>query len=184
MIALLIVACEIGFWLFVIAGLFCRYILKEKKLGAALLFCTPLIDLFLLVATAVDLRSGKTADFFHGLSAVYIGVSVAYGRRMIQWADERFAHRYANGPAPTRKPKFGREHARHERQMWYRHLLAWLIGSGILCLLILYVGDWSRTQSLAMMILRWLVILVIDFLWSFSYTIWPRKTARQTGSAG
>jgi hypothetical protein len=175
MIAFWIIACEIGFWVFVIAGLFCRYILKAKTLGAALLYCTPLIDLLLLAATAADLRNGATADFFHGLAAVYIGVSIAFGNRMIRWADERFAHRFAGGPAPSSKPKFGREHAKYERSMWYCHLLAWMIGSALLGGMIWFVGDESRTSSLASMILRWLFILGIDFLWSFSYTIWPKK---------
>jgi hypothetical protein len=62
--------------------------------------------------------------------------------------------------------------------MWYRHLLAWVIGSALLGGMIWFVGDESRTSSLASMILRWLFILGIDFLWSFSYTIWPKKTTR------
>jgi hypothetical protein len=178
MIGVLIIACEIGFWAFVAAGLFCRYILKAKQLGAILLICTPLIDLVLLAATAIDLRNGATANFFHGLAAVYIGVSVAFGRRMIRWADERFAHRFAGGPKPSTKPKYGKEHARHERQMWYFHLLAWGIGCALLGGLIWIVGDFSRTSELAVMVLRWSIILLIDFLWSFSYSIWPRKKTR------
>jgi len=175
MIASLIVACEIGFWAFVAAGLFLRYIVKARKLGGFFLVCTPIIDLALLAATAADLRNGATADFFHGLAAVYIGVSVAFGHRMIRWADERFAHRFAGGPAPQPKPKYGREHARYERHMWYRHLLAWAIGSAILYGMVMYVGDDSRTSQLTLMIFRWNVILAIDFIWSFSYSIWPRK---------
>lgn len=175
MIAFFIVACEIGFWLFVLAGLFFRYILKKRRLGAFLLFCTPVVDLALLIATAIDLRNGATADFFHGLAAVYIGVSIAFGKRMIRWADERFFHKFAGGPAPTPKPKFGAAHARYERQMWYRHLLAWVIGCALLAGMIGFVGDFDKTRELAVMGQRWLVVLAIDFLWSFSYTLWPRK---------
>ena len=60
----------------------------------------------------IDLRAGATADVFHGLAAIYVGVSVAFGHRMIRWADEHFAHRFAGGPPPKRPPKHGPEHAR------------------------------------------------------------------------
>jgi len=175
MIAGLIVACEIGFWVFVLAGLFCRYLLGARTLGAVLLASTILIDLALLAFTVVDLRNGATADFFHGLAAVYVGVSVAFGRNMIRWADERFAHRFAGGPKPVPKPKYGAEHARHERRMWAKHLLAWGIGSALLYGMVVLVNDFSRTKELLLMIGRWAIVLFIDFFWSFSYTIWPRK---------
>ncbi len=175
MIAALIIACEIGFWLFVAAGLFCRYILKARRLGGFLLFCTILVDLLLLIATALDLRNGATATFVHGLAAVYIGVSVAFGSRMIRWADERFAYWLARGPKPAKIPKFGKEHARYERHMWYRHLLAWIIGSALILGIVWYVGDASRTKELLVTSGRWLIVLAIDFIWSFSYTLWPRK---------
>lgn len=102
MIAWLIIASEILFWLFIFAGLFARYVLKWKRIGIILLFCTPLIDLFLLMATIIDLKNGETAHFVHALSAVYIGVSVAFGRRMIQWADEHFSYRFAGGVVPKK----------------------------------------------------------------------------------
>lgn len=177
MIAIAIVACEVAFWAFVLAGLACRYLLRAKRLGGILLACTPLVDLLLLILTGVDLRNGATATFVHGLAAVYIGVSIAFGPRMIQWADEQFAYRFAGGPAPRPRPKHGPEHARLERQGWYRHLLAWIIGSAVLGGLILYVGDATRTQELQLTILRWLLVLGVDFVWSFSYTIWPQKAS-------
>jgi hypothetical protein len=140
-----------------------------------LLICTPLIDLLLAILTVIDLRNGATASFMHGLAAVYIGISIAFGHRMIKWADDRFAYRFAGGPAPKRPPKYGAAHARHERQMWYLHLLAWTIGSLILYGMILIVDDADRTMSLYGMIIRWGIVLLIDFIWSFSYTFWPRK---------
>src|SRR5690606_34973067 len=107
MVAALIVSCEIGFWLFVVGGLACRYLLGARKLGAALLSSTILVDLALLTFTVVDMRNGAVATFFHGLAAVYIGVSLVFGPGMIRWADERFAHRFAGGPKPTPKPRYG-----------------------------------------------------------------------------
>ncbi|GIO50771.1 putative membrane protein YmcC [Paenibacillus azoreducens] len=174
-IAVLIVACEISFWVFVLAGLCARYLAGFKRLGAALLLATPIVDLFLLIFTVVDIRNGAKPEFMHGLAAIYVGVTVAYGHRMIKWADERFAYRFAGGAKPVKAPKHGTEHARRERKGWYRHLLAWFIGSILIMLMILIVGDWKRTESLMRVPLSWGGIVAIDFLISFSYTLWPRE---------
>lgn len=176
MIGWLIIACEISFWIFVLLGLFFRYILKIKKLGGILLFCTPLIDLLLLVATIWDLKNGAVANFIHGLAAIYIGVTVVYGHSMIRWADERFAYKFAGGSEPTKNPKYGKEHAAFSRKGWLKHLLAWIIGSALLLLMIYLVGDNSKTKSLLDIIIKWTFVLGIDFVWSYSYTIWPRRS--------
>lgn len=170
-----IIGCEVAFWVFVLAGLVCRYLLGWKRAGAMLLVCTPIVDLALLVATALDLRSGAEAGFFHGLAAVYIGVSIAFGHGMIRWADERFAYRFAGGPPPRKKAKHGAEHARQERRGWLLHLLAWAIGCALLLGMIAWVGAADRTTALTNLIRLWSVILGIDFIISFSYTFWPRK---------
>ncbi len=170
-----IIACEIGFWFFVLSGLVTRYIFKQKKLGGLLLLLTPVVDMLLLIITALDLRSGAEASFFHGLAAIYIGVSLSFGHKMIQWADARFAHRFANGPAPAKPPKHGKEHARYERKSWYTHLLAWATGSLLLYGMVVFINDNSKTANLSQTIQMWGGILFIDFLYSFSFTLWPRK---------
>jgi hypothetical protein len=96
----LIVACEIGFWVLLIAGLAARYLLRARTLSRVLLICVPLVDVVLLAATAIDLRRGGQAGFTHGLAAVYIGVSLAFGHQLISRADQRFAHRVLGGPTP------------------------------------------------------------------------------------
>lgn len=183
MIAAFIVGCEIAFWLFVLGGLVCRYVLKQKALGAILLYCTPLVDLALIVATIVDLNAGATATLAHSLSAIYIGVSIACGHRMIQWADAQFAYRYAGGPKPEPKPKYGKAHARHERQGWLMHLFAWAIGCAVLYGMIWFVGDAGRTEQLAGTLRLWSIILAIDFAISFSYTLWPKQDKSGVKSA-
>ena len=97
-----IIACEIGFWVFVAAGLVARYPMRLKRLGAVLLAMTPVVDLVLLGFVALDLSRGGHASFGHGLAALYIGLSVAHGHAMIRWADVCFAHRFNSGPAPCR----------------------------------------------------------------------------------
>jgi hypothetical protein len=182
MMLAIIIACEVLFWVFVLAGLVCRYILRMPKLGATLLFCTPIIDILLLITTSLHLKNGATADFVHGLAAIYIGVSIAFGHSMIKWADVRFAHRFAGGPAPTKKPKYGAAHARHLRIGWLQHLLAWVIGCLCLYGVIWYVGAPERTEPLKQFFQTWTMILGIDFLISFSYTLWPRKDGSSSQS--
>src|SRR5918996_719589 len=122
MIAALIIASEIAFWLVLLGGLATRYLLRRPRLGAALLLTTPLVDVALLAFTVIDLRGGATATAAHALAAVYIGVSVAFGHSIVGWADARFAHRFAGAPAPMRAPRSGRVHAANERRGWLRHL--------------------------------------------------------------
>ncbi|WP_099156560.1 hypothetical protein [Virgibacillus ndiopensis] len=175
MIGWIIVTCEIGFWVFVIAGLLARYLLKKKRLGAFLLFCTPLVDLLLLIATVIDLKNGATATSIHGLAAIYIGISVAFGHKMIKWADVRFAFWFANGPKPDKKRKYGKAFAKNERIGWYHHLLAWIIGVGLLGAIILYINNPDQTEALFQTMKLWSLVLVVDFAISFSYTIFPKK---------
>jgi hypothetical protein len=173
-IGYVILAAEIAFWALLLAGLAVRYVLRRPRLGLVLLAMSPLVDVLLLIATVVDLRGGATATTWHSLAAVYIGVSLAFGHRMIAWADQRFAWRFAGGPAPVAPPRVGAAHARHERHGWYRHLLAYGIGVSLLAGGTLLVGDASRTEAFTARILQWTVILAVDFIWSFSYTLWPR----------
>lgn len=98
----LIIACEILFWVLVFSGLACRYLWKQTKLSNLLLLLTPLVDLVLLAATIVSLRGGAEATLAHALAAVYIGVSIGYGHRMISTADTWFSFRFAGGPKPRK----------------------------------------------------------------------------------
>ncbi len=141
----------------------------------ALLVATPFVDLILLAATVVDLRGGGDASVPHALAAVYIGVTVAWGHRMIRWADARFAHWFAGGPAPERPPRQGRLHAARERREWLRHLTAWAIGTSLLGLGVLLIDDLDRSAALVDVAAIWTLVLAIDLAITLSYTLWPRR---------
>jgi hypothetical protein len=175
-IAMLIVACEIAFWVALLSGLAARYVLNRPRLGAVLLVATPLVDVALLAFTVIDLRNGATASTAHAVAAVYIGVSVAFGHQMVRTADARFAHRFAGASTPPGRPRSGPEHAAHQRRGWLRHLVAWEIGVSLLLGGRALVGDADRTEALLQTAALWTLILTIDFLISFSYTLFPRRT--------
>lgn len=181
MLVLVIVGCEVGFWLVLGAGLVARYPLRLPRLGAALLVCVPLVDLVLLAATVLDLRRGAVAGWTHGLAAAYIGFSVAFGHSMVGWADTRFAHRFAGGPPPVRPPRYGRARTRHEWREFGRAALAWAVSCALLLAAIVAVGDADRTAALTGWLWRLSTVLAIWALWPVGYTLWP---ARDPASGG
>ncbi|KAB2384654.1 hypothetical protein [Actinomadura montaniterrae] len=170
-----IAACEIGFWVVLAAGLAARYPLRMRRTGAALLLGVPLVDLVLLVATVADLRGGATAGFAHGLAAAYLGYSVAFGHSMVRWADERFAHRFAGGPPPRRKPRYGRARARYEWVEFGKAAVATAIGCALLLVMIALVGDADRTAALTGWTARLGLVLAVWSLWPITHTLWPSR---------
>ncbi|MEF3118691.1 hypothetical protein [Streptomyces chrestomyceticus] len=175
MIAVLIVVCEVGFWVLLAGGLALRYLAKMPRTGVAVLLLEPLLELVLLVVTAVDLKNGAEPDWKHGLAAAYIGFSVALGHRTIKWVDVRFAHRFAGGPPPVPAPKYGRERAVFEWQSAGRWILAALIAMGLLQLAAWYVGDPAQATSLRDWQTKMLFVIGINLVIAVSYTLWPKK---------
>jgi len=174
-VAWTIVICEILFWVTIILGLFARYVLKRTKLGLILLAATPVIDCILLATTSIDLYRGATASTIHALAAVYIGVSLAFGKSMITWADGYFRF-YVTKQGPKPAKRYGTDHAKHYFKGWIRHVFAFLIGVGLLQILILLIDDSARTEALASVTQIWLIVLGIDLVIATSYFIWPRKS--------
>lgn len=177
-----IVACEVGFWVVLGLGLFVRYILRMQRLSTALLLCVPLLDLLLLVLIAWDLlANGATAEFAHGLGAVYLGFTVAFGHQIITRVDAWFAHRFADGRPPTTPPKSGLAHVTYEWKQWLRMVLCAVIASAVLGGIVMLVNDPSRTAELTGWFGRvWLATAVWLVAWpiwvSVSYVLKPMTT--------
>lgn len=173
----LIVACEVGFWILLAAGLVARYALRLRRTGVVLLAATPVVDVVLLAAAVVDLRGGGTATTAHGLGAAYLGFSVAFGHTLIRWADQRVAHRFAGGPPPYKPPKRGPERIRHEWREWRKCLLACAIAVVVLCLLSFVVGGPEQTGVLWR---QWIPRMgIICAIWLATGPVWS-----VIGSAG
>ncbi|MEO3944488.1 hypothetical protein [Gorillibacterium sp. CAU 1737] len=173
-IAWAIIACEVAFWLFIGAGLVTRYAFKMEKAGLVLLAMTPVIDVLLLLLTGIDLYGGATATAAHGIAAVYIGVSLLFGRDMIRWADKRYqVFILRKGALPPKR--YGREHSMQELRTFLKHVAAFLVAAGLIWGLTLIMDDASRTSGLAGVTQIWSVVLLIDFVITATYLVWPKK---------
>ncbi|MFH8365538.1 hypothetical protein [Streptomyces sp. NPDC018031] len=184
MIVGLIIACEVGFWVLLAAGLALRYLAKMRKTSVAVLLCEPVLELVLLVVTAVDLKNGAVPDWKHGLAAVYIGFSVTMGHRVITWVDVRVAHRFAGGPPPVPKPKYGLARTVHEWKEAGRWILAAGIAMALLQGAVWYVGDDGDIGSLRDWQLKMLFVVGINVVIAGSYTLWPKRDPRAGAPAG
>ncbi|MFF5966073.1 hypothetical protein ACFY64_20510 [Streptomyces collinus] len=178
MIVALIAACEIGFWVLLAAGLGARYLLRMPRLGLGLLLCEPLLEVVLLVATALDLRNGAEPNWTHGLAALYIGYTVGHGHRTVKWLDGHAAHRLGGAPKPVGPPRHGMARARHEGKVWLGTLVGAVVATVLLQLAIWYVDDPGRVTSLE----SWRYVAWraagIHGLVALSYLIWPRKAPK------
>jgi hypothetical protein len=143
---LAIIAGEAGFWVLLLVGLMTRYPLRMPRISTVVLLALPLIDLGVLVVGVVNLAGGAKANLSHGLAAVYLGFSVVFGKAMVRWADVRFAHRFAGGPAPAKVR--GTARIAKEWQDWWRCLLACAIAAALLLVTILVIHHPDRTAAL------------------------------------
>jgi hypothetical protein len=178
----LIIACEVGFWVLLAAGLAVRYVLKWRRTSVALLLCEPLLEVVLFLATAVDLRGGARPSWEHGLAALYIGFTVAYGHSTISWLDGHAAHRLAGAPRPPKPPRYGRARARHEGRLWLRTLLAAAVALALLQCAIWYVGDGTATGPLRSWQWAALRVLGIHGVIALTYLLWPKKAPAGTAA--
>ncbi|MFD7730767.1 hypothetical protein ACFV6F_10335 [Kitasatospora phosalacinea] len=171
----LIVAGEAGFWVVLAAGLLARYGLRLRRTGALVLALLPVVDLVILAATVADLRGGATADWTHGLAAAYVGFSLAYGHRLVRWADGHAAHRLAGAPKPAGMPKYGAARARYEWGVFVLTLLAAAVTVVLVAAVQWLAGDAARTAALDSWYPRMGLVVGINLLVAASYTLFPKR---------
>ncbi|HZG92453.1 MAG TPA: hypothetical protein VEZ42_19770 [Pseudonocardia sp.] len=178
----LIGASEIGFWVLLAAGLLARYLLRLRRTSAVLLLLVPVLDLVLIGASLADVAGGSPPGQVHGLAAVYLGGTIAFGHSIIRWADARFAQRFAGGPPPPRPPRYGAEKVAHEWREWSK--MALLVGIAVAVMLVVaavaatpvppvleWGGDpmWGWAARTGTVALVWLVC------WPVRVTIFPPR---------
>ncbi|MDJ0462273.1 hypothetical protein [Streptomyces sp. H27-C3] len=184
MIVTLIVICEVGFWVLLAGGLALRYVARMPRAGAAVLLMEPLLEVVLLVVTAIDLKNGAEPDWKHGLAAVYVGFTLVMGHRTIKWIDARVSHRYFGGAAPVAPPKYGMARAVNEWKIAGRWVLAAAIALGLLQSAIWYVGGDGDIGSLRTWQYRMLVLAGINVVIAGAYTLFPKKAPAGAASVG
>jgi hypothetical protein len=169
----LIIGCEAAFWVLLVLALAARYLWKRDRLSRILLLSLPVVDFLLLIFTALDLRSGTVATHAHGLATAYVGFTIAFGSVAVKWADQRFAHRFANGPPPVRAPSRGMPALRYELALWVRCIVAWAITLALLVALIAYVDDEAITKGLngwfGIALISTVAWFVLGPVWSLFY---------------
>ncbi|MET9975061.1 hypothetical protein ACFYOI_00990 [Streptomyces microflavus] len=178
MIAVLVVFCEVAFWVLLAAGLALRYVARKPRLGAAVLLCEPLLEVVLLVVTVIDLRNGAEPDWKHGLAAVYIGFTVGLGHHTIKWVDARVAHRWFGGPPPVKPPKYGMARAAHEWRTAARWILAAVVALGLLQAAVWYVGPGDGTASLQGWQQKMGLVIGINLIIAAGYTLFPKQAPK------
>lgn len=185
----LIGACEIAFWVVLGVGLAVRYVLRWPRVSTVVLLGVPLIDVVLVTASIVHVARGAEPDWTHGLAAVYLGFTVAFGPTMIRWADVRFAHRFAGGPPPPPKPR-GRAKLAYEWREWGKAVVAWVIAIAAMTAIALAAGDgiptpfvgWISGEPMWQWAARITAALVIWFIgWPLWETLSP--SSDKTGAS-
>lgn len=93
-----------------------------------MLALTPIIDLVLIGLSYYDLSHGGKSSFVHGLSAFYVGYSIALGPSIISEIDRKFAKRFG-GEVPSEKS----DPTYHEHVfIWKRVIVATVITFSLL----------------------------------------------------
>ena len=139
-LVLLVLACEVGFWVVLAAGLIARYLLHRRRLSTILLVSVPLIDLVLVSVSIASVASGSPPEAVHGLAAVYLGFTVAFGHSIVRWADAHAAYRFGDGPKPVEPPKDGLAGLLHETKELGRAAVAAVIALGVIATLSTVAG--------------------------------------------
>ena len=175
----LIVGCEVGFWLVLLAALTARYLLHRTQLSKGLLLALPALDLLLLAFTVADLRRGTPSTFAHGLAAAYVGFTIAFGSVAVKWADQRFAYLFAAGPKPDSLPVQRWLAVRYELGLWMRCIVAAAITMALLAAMIAFVDNDQITESLR----EWFRIAIGSVIFWFIFgPVWTMVFFRRKAS--
>lgn len=134
-----IIGAEIAFWVFVLGGFSLRYIVRAEKASTTALALVPFVDLVLVALVTTDLMLGGEPSRVHAVAAVYLGITVAFGKPIVRRTDQWFRYRFDGGPKPTKPKKGSREEVRALWVEWFRLLFGFVIAT--ICILLMTVFD-------------------------------------------
>ncbi|WP_226536682.1 hypothetical protein [Fictibacillus halophilus] len=207
--AFLIVA-EVIFWVSTLSFLIVRYWFNLKTLSIAFFVLFIVNDLWIATMGYFDyMRTGEFSAY-QIIILIVIAYAFLYGKSDFQKLDhfiQRKVAKWRGLPEPKLtniKHLYGKEHAKQERRNFYGHLF---IFSAVQVLFFFMFGlsdavssiqldtlfeDWYDQKETDLFykndtannITRiWALILAIDFVFSMSYTIFPKKEKQLTRSA-
>lgn len=172
-----IIACEIGFWVILGIGFALRYIFKLKKTSAVVLGSVILVDIILITAAVIHVRSGATATLGNAMAPYYLGFSVMWGHRTVKWFDRYIQHKLTGAPHPRDFVPVEKNARRiYHLKGTLRDVCAFtiIIATSWACI---YLGGGVNDATMAFYLgaqnaprLGFIVLL-----FDFSYVIWPGK---------
>lgn len=194
----LIIIGEALFLLFISAFFVMRYWFHQHAIAFGAVLLLIINELFLAILAIFDyMETGKLASF-QIITIIFFIYLLIEGKKDFQKLDHYFKMKVAEwkGETATTLPEeqkneahqYGLSHAKLERRGWYEHLLIFIIAQ----IIFLNVSSFSGFENIRFNNIGnlfkvyedgqinkanslWGIILLIDFFWSFSYTIWPRK---------
>lgn len=195
---LLVIIGEILFFVFAGAFFIIRYWFNKTVVGYVFVILLILNELFLALLAIYDyIQTGKLSSF-QIITAIFYIYLIFEGKKEFGRLDHYFKKKVATWKGETgpdfqtnkgaAEKKYGRAHAKEEREGWYIHLVIFVIAqiaffnignfAGWQVFNLNHIGNWFQIyedQKINQANAVWGVILIVDFIWSFSYTIWPKK---------
>lgn len=137
-----IIGAEIAFWVVVLGGFSLRYIARATGPSTVVLSLVPLVDLVLVLLVSADLILGGEPTRAHAFAALYLGITVAFGKPIVHRMDTWFRYRFDGGPKPTKPAKGSRAEVRALWVEWFRLLAGFLITTGCILAMLVFEGWW------------------------------------------
>lgn len=137
-----IIGAEIAFWVFVISGFSLRYIFRATSPSTVVLALVPLVDLVLVLLVSADLILGGEPTRAHAFAAIYLGITIAFGKPIIRRTDQWFRYRFDHGPRPAKPAKGSRAEVRALWVEWFRLLCGFVIATSCILAMITFDGWW------------------------------------------
>lgn len=194
----LIIIGEALFLLLISAFFIMRYWFRQHAIALGAVLLLIINELFLVLLAVFDYKeTGKVASF-QIVTIIFFIYLLLEGKKDFRKLDNYFKRKVAKWKYKTgtelhegekiEPSKYGRTHAKEERKGWYGHFLIFIIAQIIFLNVSSFSGFDNITFNNKGNLFKiyedarinkannlWGIILIIDFFWSFSYTLWPRK---------
>lgn len=208
-----LVGAEVFFWVLAGSFLVLRYWLGLRRAGAAVLGLMLLNELLVAVLGLLDYRRTGEFAGYQIVVLAFIVYALTFGKEDFRRLDRRIERIVVawKGQAPPAPPSAshparpalsGAEHSRKERRGWYGHLAIFVVGQTVFLAMgeswpamiltgelppsALWTGKWSGAETSALTLASrvWCVVIIVDFVWSFSYTLFPRRRGAPVATRG